>query len=80
MRRDELYVLDIIESADLIINWLAGMSVDAWDADEKTRRAVLQLLTTIGEGARAIDVSMTPATASVAPAHPRAARGCRGRR
>jgi hypothetical protein len=37
MRRDELYVLDIIESADLIINWLAGMSVDAWDADEKTR-------------------------------------------
>lgn len=58
MRRDELYVLDIIESADLITNWLAGMSVDAWDADEKTRRAVLQLLTTIGECARAIDASL----------------------
>lgn len=58
MRHDELYLVDIVESADRIINWLTGMSVEQWTEDERTRRAVLQLLTTIGEAARAIDVSL----------------------
>lgn len=58
MRRDELYLLDIVESGDRILEWLAGMSVDQWAEDEKTRRAVLQLLSTIGEAARALDMSL----------------------
>lgn len=58
MRRDELYLLNIIESADRILGWLADMSVDQWAEDEKTRRAVLQLLITMGEAARATDLSL----------------------
>lgn len=37
MRRDDLYVVDIIEAADCISGWLTGMSVEQWGEDEKTR-------------------------------------------
>lgn len=55
MRRDDLYLLEMVEAADRIGIWLADTSVDVWAEDEKLRRAVLQLLTVIGEAARAVE-------------------------
>lgn len=58
MRRDDLYLFEIVEAADRIEAWLAAVSVEQWADDEKLRRAVLQLLTVIGEAARGIEPAL----------------------
>lgn len=55
MPRDDLYLLEMVEAADRIGSWLADVSVDVWADDEKLRRAILQLLTVVGEAARGIE-------------------------
>lgn len=51
MRREELYLTDIVEAADAIQQFLAGVQRDTFLQDELLRSAVLHKLTVIGEAA-----------------------------
>lgn len=51
MRREELYLTDIIEAADAIQQFLAGVQRDTFLQDDLLRSAVLHKLTVIGEAA-----------------------------
>jgi uncharacterized protein with HEPN domain len=49
MRREELYLSDILETADAIEKFLADIDKDAFINSDLIRSAVLQKLTIIGE-------------------------------
>lgn len=51
MRREELYLSDIVEAADAIQRFLIGIERDAFLQDDLLQSAVLQKLTIIGEAA-----------------------------
>lgn len=51
MRREDLYLTDIIEAADSIAGFLSGRTQDDFLASDLVRSAVLQKLTIIGEAA-----------------------------
>jgi uncharacterized protein with HEPN domain len=51
MRREELYLRDIVEAADAIAGFLVGVVRAAFLVDDLLRSAVLQKLTIIGEAA-----------------------------
>ena len=51
MRRDELYLSDIVEAADPIASFLSGRGRDSFLQDDLPRSAVLHKLTIIGEAA-----------------------------
>jgi uncharacterized protein with HEPN domain len=51
MRREELYLSDIIEAADAIEQFVASLDRDRFLEDDMRRSAVLQKLTIIGEAA-----------------------------
>jgi uncharacterized protein with HEPN domain len=51
MRRDELYLDDIIEAADHLASFLAGLDFEAFLKSELIRSAVVQKLAIIGEAA-----------------------------
>ena len=51
MRRDELYLHDIVEAAESIGAFLAGRSRESFMQDDLLRSAVLHKLTVIGEAA-----------------------------
>src|ERR671924_539411 len=51
MRREELYLIDIVEAADSIEQFLVGVERDAFLQSDLVRSAVLQKLTVIGEAA-----------------------------
>jgi uncharacterized protein with HEPN domain len=51
MRREELYLADIIEAADAIQQFLTGVQRDTFLQDDLLRSAVLHKLTVIGEAA-----------------------------
>ena len=51
MRREELYLRDMVEAADAIAGFLAGVPKDQFADDDLIRSAVLQKLTIIGEAA-----------------------------
>jgi uncharacterized protein with HEPN domain len=51
MRRERLYLLDIVEAADAIRSFLAGVSEEAFLENDLLRSAVLQKLLIIGEAA-----------------------------
>lgn len=51
MRREYLYLKDILDSCDTIQTFLTGMDAAAFFASELHRAAVLQKLTVIGEAA-----------------------------
>ena len=51
MRREELFLSDIVEAADAIQQFLAGHPRDAFLKDDLLRSAVLHKLTVIGEAA-----------------------------
>ena len=51
MRREELYLTDIIEAADAIQQFLTGVQRDTFLQDDLLRSAVLHKLTVIGEAA-----------------------------
>lgn len=49
MRREELYLTDIVEAADAIQKFLADIERDSFFRDDLIQSAVLQKLTVIGE-------------------------------
>ncbi|MBI3985673.1 MAG: DUF86 domain-containing protein [Lentisphaerae bacterium] len=51
MRRERLYLQDIIEACDMIQAFLAGMDASAFMADELHKAATLQKLSVMGEAA-----------------------------
>jgi len=51
MRRDDLYLNDIIEAADHIAAFIAGADLEAFQKSEMMRSAVVQKLAIIGEAA-----------------------------
>jgi uncharacterized protein with HEPN domain len=51
MRREELYLTDIVEAAESINKFLAGIDRQAFLRDDLLRSAVLQKLSIIGEAA-----------------------------
>jgi uncharacterized protein with HEPN domain len=51
MRREELYLTDIVEAADAIGRFVAGVEYDPFVQDDEKRSAVLHKLTVIGEAA-----------------------------
>jgi len=51
MRRDKLYLADIVEAADAVAVFLAGAERERFLQDDLLRSAVLQKLSIIGEAA-----------------------------
>jgi uncharacterized protein with HEPN domain len=51
MRRDTLYLTDIIESADHIAAFISGVEFEGFEKSEMMRSAVVQKLSIIGEAA-----------------------------
>lgn len=51
MRRDELYLADMLEACDDIAEFLRGLDEEAFTANKLVRSGVLQRLTVIGEAA-----------------------------
>ncbi|MBV8855475.1 MAG: DUF86 domain-containing protein [Acidobacteria bacterium] len=51
MRRDDLYLSDIVEAAESIAAFLSGRGRDSFLQDDLLRSAVLHKLTVIGEAA-----------------------------
>jgi uncharacterized protein with HEPN domain len=51
MRPEELYLVDIVEAADAVARFVAGVSSTDFLKDELRQSAVLQKLTLIGEAA-----------------------------
>ena len=51
MRTDDLYLVDVIESAALIADFLKGRTLESFTVDELTRSAVLWRLTVLTEAA-----------------------------
>jgi len=54
LRRDELYLYDIVDAADDIAEFLDGVNQDNFINNKLLRSAVLQKLTVIGEAASRI--------------------------
>ncbi len=59
MRREELYLADIIEAADAIQRFIEGTRRDDFFRDELRQSAVLQKLTVIGEAAARLPTEFT---------------------
>lgn len=51
MRREELYLLDIVEAAEHIAEFVANKTFEDFESSELLRSAVVQKLSTIGEAA-----------------------------
>jgi uncharacterized protein with HEPN domain len=51
MRREELYLRDIVEAAGHIAGFVAGLDYPSFEASELIRSAVVQKLAVIGEAA-----------------------------
>jgi len=51
MRRDSLYLRDIVDSADAIERFLSSINEETFLVDEVLQSAILQKLTVIGEAA-----------------------------
>jgi len=58
MRRDELYLLDIVEASDAIRQFLVGAQRERFVHDELLRSAVLHKLTIIGEAAARLSAEL----------------------
>ncbi len=58
MRRDDLYLNDIIEAIDHIAAFLADFDFEAFVASELVRSALVQKLAIIGEAAAAISAGL----------------------
>ena len=54
MRREELYVTDLVDNARAVREYLDGVSRERWDADRMLRDAVLYRLLLLGEIASAL--------------------------
>jgi uncharacterized protein with HEPN domain len=56
-RRDDLYLVEIVESCRHIRSFLVGVDIDAWAGSELVRSAVLQKLMIVGEAASRVSAS-----------------------
>ena len=54
MRRDELYVADLVDNTRAIREYLDGISREQWDQDRVRRDAVVYRLLLLGETASAL--------------------------
>jgi hypothetical protein len=54
MRREELYVADLVDNARAVREYLDGVSRERWDADRMLRDAVLYRMLLLGEIASAL--------------------------
>jgi uncharacterized protein with HEPN domain len=52
MQRDQIFLLDIRESAKLALSYLSGVSIDEFHDDRQLQDAVIRRLEIIGEAAR----------------------------
>ena len=59
MRRDDLYLNDIIEAADHIAAFIAGADFETFQKSEMTRSAVVQKLAIIGEAAARVSEELS---------------------
>jgi uncharacterized protein with HEPN domain len=62
MRREELYLLDIIESTDHIEQFIRGKTFEEFQSSELLRIAVVQKLSAIGEAAGRVPVDLRSPT------------------
>ena len=62
MRRDDLYLNDIVEAADHIATFLAQANFEDFQQSELVRSAVVQKLAIIGEAAARISDELTADT------------------
>ena len=53
MRRDELYLVDLVQATRAIISFLDGVDEERWHGDAMVRSAVMHQLTIVGEIGRA---------------------------
>ena len=58
MRREDLYLNDIVEAADHISTFIAGVDFEAFEKSEMMRSAVVQKLAIIGEAAARLPESL----------------------
>lgn len=58
MRRDELYLADLVQATREIARYLDGVDKRRWDDDSMVRSAVMRQLTIVGEIARATTPDM----------------------
>jgi uncharacterized protein with HEPN domain len=58
MRHEKLYLLDIIESADHIAEFIEGKTFEDFQASELLKSAVVQKLSAIGEAAGRVSVDL----------------------
>jgi uncharacterized protein with HEPN domain len=54
MRREELYVADLVDNARAVREYLAGVTREHWDSDRVLRDAVLYRMLLLGEIASAL--------------------------
>jgi uncharacterized protein with HEPN domain len=54
MRREELYLADLVDNTRAVGEYLAGVSRERWDEDKVLRDAVLYRLLLLGEIASAL--------------------------
>lgn len=54
MQRDDAYLLDILESAKIAVDNIAGKSWDQFYVDQRSQDAVIRRLEIIGEAARRV--------------------------
>ena len=65
MKRDRLYLKDIIEAADAISGFVKGVTSEQFAASDLVRSAVLQKLIIIGEAAGQISANLKSASPDV---------------
>lgn len=58
MRRDELYLFDIVEASDAIASFIRGIDETGFVSNDLLRSAVLQKLTVIGEAAAHVSTDL----------------------
>ena len=58
MRREELFLRDIVESADHIAQFITGLDRSGFQESELVRSAVVQKLTLIGEAAAHVSAGL----------------------
>jgi uncharacterized protein with HEPN domain len=59
MRRERLYLNDVVEAADHIAEFIAGADFPAFQSSEMLRSAVVQKLGVIGEAAARVSADLT---------------------
>jgi uncharacterized protein with HEPN domain len=75
MRREGLYVTDLVDNARAVREYLDGVSRERWDADRMLRDAVLYRLLLLGEIASALPDNLRGPYPGVAWRQIRAFRG-----